>query len=469
MMTLNRRYSLLAVGLLGLLSVSPALAQTLPDFQLFAPAEVRPYGGGAQPNEGYFFVFNGMEWVISTPDVTAIGNPMDDTPLVFSLGNDTTGWTLTNNQSTSPFRWKSVEGKRVDLGFVEGHNGWLFSGYQLNNQQQNFTATDVHMVFDDSPAWRFPPLGDYPPGSGNPRGGRLVGPVIEEEVAGGDDDDDDDDDDLATLVNLPVFFDQVRVTNRVEHWSLEVMCLHRLHPFHNGGVIELFGGVRYMEFDDLFTVDAKAIPGGGAGDDDDDDDDTTGDDDDDDDTTTGDDDDDDTTEEEVELGVEDRQRVILANSDWGNNAHNRIVGPQVGVRWFRKRGRWTLSSEGRFFAGFNSQSIRQSGTLGSELEPLLEERGAGEPDLMLATNFNHVERISEWSPAVELRAEVVYQLTKAVSFRTGWTGIWMDGIARGANMVDYSLRENSVMGILADQNDQDVFMHAWTIGFDVCR
>ena len=473
-MSSNRIDSRLAIGLLLLLIVSPASAREFPDMQLFAPAEVRPYGSGPQANEGYFFIFNGMNWVISTPDVTSIGNPTDDTPLVFDVGNADIGWTLSNTHTTDPFHWKSTGGRRVDFGYVEGHHGWLFSGYNLSDQVQRFTANNVHMVFEDSPGWRFPQAPDFPPG--NDSGGRLIGPVTE--AAGDDDDDDDDDDDaeLGPLRNLPVFFDRVTVTNRVEHWSLEMMCVHRLHPFHRGGVVELFGGVRYMQFEDLFSMDAIAIPSGAAdaaaGDDDDDaaagdDDDDAAAGDDDDDAAPGDDDDD--AVEDVELTTEDRQRVILANSFWRNNAQNRIVGPQVGARWFKKHGRWMFTTEGRFFAGFNAQSIRQSGAIGTELNPIIEERGVGEPDLMLATNFNHAERMWEFSPAVELRVEGVYQLTKAVSFRTGWTGIWIDGIARSSNMVDYSLGVNSTMGILADRNDQDVFMYAWTIGLDINR
>ncbi|HYW78446.1 MAG TPA: hypothetical protein VE890_02680, partial [Thermoguttaceae bacterium] len=118
---------------------------------------------------------------------------------------------------------------------------------------------------------------------------------------------------------------------------------------------------------------------------------------------------------------------------------------------------------------FNAQSVRQSGTLGSELNPILTDRGVGEPDLMLPTDFNHSARMWEWSPAVELRVEGIYQLTRAVSFRAGWTGLWIDGIARSSSMVDYSLGVNSTMGILADRNNQDVFMHGWTIGFDINR
>ena len=38
-------------------------------------------------------------------------------------------------------------------------------------------------------------------------------------------------------------------------------------------------------------------------------------------------------------------------------AENSIFGPQLGLRWFRQRGRWTISAEGRGFFAVNRQQI----------------------------------------------------------------------------------------------------------------
>ena len=38
-------------------------------------------------------------------------------------------------------------------------------------------------------------------------------------------------------------------------------------------------------------------------------------------------------------------------------AENSIFGPQLGLRWFRQRGRWTISAEGRGFFAVNRQKI----------------------------------------------------------------------------------------------------------------
>ncbi len=82
------------------------------------------------------------------------------------------------------------------------------------------------------------------------------------------------------------------------------------------------------------------------------------------------------------------------------------------------------------------------------------------------TTFTHADHIQEFTPAVELRAEAWYQLTRAVSVRAGWTGLWMDNIARSSNMINYQVPG---MGIRSQFNRQDVFVHGWNLGLIVNR
>jgi len=397
-----------------------ALAQNLETMELFAPADLSPYGSGIQPREGYFFAFDWLNWYISKPDVAVIGNdtPGERSREVYNVGGGS--WTQTNSHDTGPFDSAITSGTRIEFGRVCDRNGWMMSIYNLGDQTQRFVASDVHVVFADDDDW------------GVPSGGRLQGPVVQIDPG----------DPTATppipatngpSVDLPVIFDEMTVVNRVEHWNVELMCLHRSRPFHYGGYFEFFAGVRYFEFDEDFGVDARRV------------DDPTA-------TTTP-----------------DNSRVILANSLWDTMAENHIIGPQAGVRWFKQSSRWMLSTEARFLAGYNLQNLSQTGILASEINPVPSTRVLGEPALMLATPFEHVDHEEEFSPVVELRAELRYQLTRAVSFRAGWTGIWMDGVARASNLVDYSLYEQGVMGILAANNDQDVFIHGLTIGVDVNR
>ena len=77
---------------------------------------------------------------------------------------------------------------------------------------------------------------------------------------------------------------------------------------------------------------------------------------------------------------------------------------------------------------------------------------------MSPTAFNHSRRFHEFSPAAELRVNLTYQLTRSVSLGAGWTALWIDNIARAPGLIDYTLAQDSTMGI-GDDNDEDVFVH----------
>ncbi|MHC4401471.1 MAG: BBP7 family outer membrane beta-barrel protein [Planctomycetota bacterium] len=393
-MSRDRLKTAAAAWAMVLLTTVTAVGQSLQDFQPFALADMNPYGGGYRPNEGFFFAFDGLLWSISNPDSTTIGKAGDtrsvilfaqDPPAVDPLDRDR--FIETNGLDTSPMSTEVVGGTRYDMGYVNGHRGVLFSGYQLSAQNVRLVSSDTSVVFSD------PPFGPSPPSN------HLQGYI---------------DTALTTVDNLSVNFDDIFARNAVETWGVELNFLYRMHPNHHGGIFELFGGARYMEIDELFSVDA--------------------------------------------LGGN------LADSFWATSADNHVIGPQLGARWFRKTGRWTFATEGRFFAGFNAQSIKQRGTLGSQLDPalagLLQIRNMG------PTSFNHGASQNEWSPTAELRVDARYQLTSGVSARIGWTGIWMDGVARASNLINYEVPN---MGIDLSQNRQSIFIHGASIGLELNR
>ena len=71
-----------------------------------------------------------------------------------------------------------------------------------------------------------------------------------------------------------------------------------------------------------------------------------------------------------------------------------------------------------------------------------------------------------FSPQVELRLEGRYEITRAISFHAGWTGFWMDNIARANAVVNYTV---PAMGIDLSDNKQNLLINGLTIGFDVNR
>ena len=425
-MLLNRMSRRLAIGILVLLIEAPAMAQGIGDMQLFASPDLSPYGSGQQPRIGHFFTFDGLNWAISTPDVTTIGFP-DLTRIVFYGPDDDDAVVQSNTLDTSTLRNEYTQGNRIEFGSVGERHGWFLSTYRLHNQSQKIVASDVDMVFFDPEFGR--------------DGNRLLEGIVDQEPDPDDPGDPDDPDDpggtIDILRNLPLTADDVFIRNSVEHWSVELSGIHRFRPCHNGGNIECFYGVRYLEFDDVFQVDARIQPPAEGEEDD----------------------------GEPEEGEEAPVIIpfILADSFWATEAENHVVGPQLGARWFKTHDRWTLSTEGRFMAGFNSQNIRQRGTIATEAQP---PGDLFEPRLLSPTSFTHARHLQEFTPVVGLRVEAWYQLTRAISLRAGWSGLWMDNVARASNMILYEVPD---MGLLPQNNSQDVLLHGWNLGVVVNR
>ncbi len=380
----KRISSLLVIGTLVSVLALPAWGEGIDDMQLFAPSDVSFYGKQPRANEGFFFVFDGLVWWISRPERTTVGFE-NATRLVWL--NETTEAVEQNSLDTGFLQADATGGQRWDIGFIEGHHGWLFSGFRLDRQAQQSMFSDVSIVFSDPP-FSAPPI--Y----------HLQGPI---------------DAALTNIQNLPVRFDQVTVRNEVTTWGVELNYVYRMHPNHHGGIFELYFGARYLELNEQFDVEAL----GGT----------------------------------------------LDESAWYTSADNHIVGPQLGARWSRKGDRWTWSTEGRFTAGLNRQNLFQNGFLGTNLDP-------GTPTQFAISNmepsrFTHTAYADEFSPVVELRLDFTYQITSAISARVGWSGIYIDNVARASNIIDY---EVPLMGIDMSRNSEDyVFLNGVTFGVDVNR
>ena len=227
--------------------------------------------------------------------------------------------------------------------------------------------------------------------------------------------------------NLPVTFYGVNTENAIDTWGVEANYLHRFMTDHCGGTVELLLGVRYYEFNDNFNVFTAPDDG----------------------THT--------------------VPSFLGGSYWLTQACNHVVGPQIGLRWFRKEGRWMFTTEGRFFAGFNMQNVTQQVDMGPNLNPGPNPDGSYtpfQPETMAHTTASHSEYTCVFAPAVELRVEGRYQITRAISFHAGWTGMWMNGVARASDSILYQV---PAMGIDLSDNRQNLFVNGLTLGFDVNR
>jgi hypothetical protein len=367
---------LAACGLVLLMGL-PASAQGLGDMQLFAPADLGGFGGGPRAPEGLFFGFDWLYWSIGQPDASPIGT---------STGEYAQYNVETNGFITSAFR----SGERFELGTVHGHEGLLFSVYSMGRQSQH--------------------LG----GEADPKGGSIFfgADFLPTNVVYPDD------------VNL-LYAESLLVRNIVDTWGLELNYLLRSHPLHDGGIIEVFGGVRYIEFNEKYGVNADRTY-----------------------STIGSDDE-----------LEDR----WLSRNWLTTVNNHIIGPQVGARWFKQWGRWQASAEGRYLAGFNIQSLHQIG----EIAVLINQGQVLVPDEAV-NSFNSAAYGNSFSSTAELRLELKYQFTRAISLKVGWTGLWIDRIVRASEAVSYDDPVNGV-AIKANRHQEDVLLNGLNIGFTINR
>jgi len=428
-MSLYRFKPWLAAWACVFLMGAPAFAQEvpnsqLPDGQLLDPHPPGQFGGGVAPNEGYFFTYDALNLFISHPAVTSIGAPGLTRQVFFAPSKSTV---QSNSLDTSFLGNDWVWGSRFEIGDIVEHCGWMLGYYNMRVQSQMRDFEGVVMTIDDREF-----------GPANQR--HLDGWLAELDAAG-------DTVFSATPLPLPLSFDTMHVENIVDTWSVEWMFMYRTHPlgFYRSTLAEMYFGVRYLEFEDRFHVQGRGVRLRNQG------------------------------------GDFAEPATILSDSDWRNDAFNRVVGPQLGLRLFTRRGRWTFSAEGRFLAGFNFQTVRQRGVLGTHLNevPTTGDGGtiatgpgniiSGIPAAIGPTYFTHGFDANEFSPCVEFRADARVHITRGLAFRAGYTAVWIDGLARGSDMIDYVWSETTVFGIRQDTNRQAVFMNGLSLGLEFNR
>jgi len=389
-MALKRKGTWLAAWVLvGWLAGAPAGAQGLRDAQIFAPAEPAHYGGGVRANEGFFFCYDGLYWSMSAPARSTFG--VDTSTLATqrqvwwdSDPNHTS--TQQSNMNTSFLENQFTPGQRIELGYINEHQGWLFSYFQLHWSGQGEGRPGVEAYFHDD-NWGVANL-----------------PHLYWYNTAGD------------YVFAPVYFDNVGIELYTRAWGTEINYLVRTHPGEWGGMWEWFSGVRYLEFDEEYDVDATGTSSA---------------------------------------------TCVLADTKFTNYATNKLFGPQVGLRWFKTNDRWELSLQGKFMAALNSQSVRLGGSMAT--------LGGGRLLAMTTSIIDDSAHMSVFSPVVELRVEAKYQLTNKVTFKAGWNGMYIGELARPSRMVDYHLYDTHVMGILTNMNRDLCFLQGVAIGIEINR
>ncbi|HTU26239.1 MAG TPA: hypothetical protein VMF30_12615 [Pirellulales bacterium] len=254
-------------------------------------------------------------------------------------------------------------------------------------------------------------------------------------------------------------FTALTVSDKITTTGVEIMRMYRAQELHGGGVVDFLIGARYLQLNDVFQVYGT----GGPFD-----------------------------------AMEITQKVL-----------NNVVGPQIGARYAKQRGRWSFFTEGRFFPSANFAVERNNSILASNSQPsttanlngnntnsltgstasttssstsstsgatgtssanaqgpAIERRDA--PASLLygaltsSANLNNLQ----FSPACEFRAGTNLWLTQAVNLKFSYTGIFLPNMTRASNSIDYTLPN---IGIINGDHHQAVILNGLTLGIEINR
>jgi hypothetical protein len=258
-------------------------------------------------------------------------------------------------------------------------------------------------------------------------------------------------------------FTALQISDKVTTTGTEIMRMYRTPQLHDGGTIDLLYGARYLQLNDVFQVYGT----GGPFD-----------------------------------AMEITQKVL-----------NNVVGPQIGARYAKQRGRWSVFAEGRFFPSANfavekntsvlasnsqpsttansnglngtngtngntgitgtSSTSSTSGTSGSTggasvnaQGPAIEKRDAPAALLYGALTSSAGLNNMQFSPACEFRAGANCWLTQGVAVKFSYTGIFLPNMTRASNTIDYSLPN---IGIISGGHHQCVILNGLTLGIEINR
>lgn len=482
-------------------------------FRPWAPYQRDQFGGGPQQREGVYGVVEGVFYVFApTKNIIVGATDVNGNSAVRSVWSEKNQAiiTQTNTIDTTSLGSMHALGTRGEFGFNRGHHGWYIAGYSLPNAERSATMHGASLVIEDggTSCTAFSIItgeDDDTTGrynmywNGDSSLGWSVKPQDNEPIPnvpflyGWFTDGDGN----GRLAPLPITFDRARVTTKMEHWTIEAMYTYRFHPTRFGQ-FDVLGGVRYAEFDDslnfygeglpwtgvrlsstTYTVPNTNTPNDASGS-----------------PSSS------PTQEITKIsisGTPDGVGSVLGNSKWEFMAENHIVAPQFGVRLARTNNRWTLTGEGIFLAGLNTQNYYSKGTLGSYYTVWEESQAGGSSDDNNSNNnnnntgtdggrnlpqtwtpiglmdsgrsFYHRKTHTEFSPGVEVKIAANWQLTNAVGIQFGVNAMWMDNIAKGAYVNDYTIHPSGQIFGINDYKriNDDLLMYGARIGVTINR
>ncbi|MDO5113349.1 MAG: BBP7 family outer membrane beta-barrel protein [Planctomycetia bacterium] len=484
---LKKTKLLMWVAAVVLLSMGRVTFGQISDAQIWDVQMPNDYSGGARGREGFFFSAEGMYMALPGPKSGIVGN-RDAEETAY-----TRTWTITNdsgmvsttietdsgddddsssNSTTveiyDPTRYDPIwndysqvselemtvqqnswntnmlddkweVGQRYAFGFMNGHHGWECSVFTIGGKEE-FSGNQVQVGFNDDDNSTG---GNVLSGIFNGGWGTDMWKTYFDDTAKLDPETGD-----IHVERMLVEFNEASMYNDINVWGVELNYLRRAHPTQIG-MFEFGLGVRYMRWDEEFGFWGGASSQLGNG--------------------------------------ESYAPNFMDDTTWTTEADNQLAGPQIALRWSRQTARFSMEIIGKFTAAVNAQSVSnycaiatnptgignaywnnslgedEAEMFGNIYESQLGSNGKGRSDY-------HKDSFTEFSPLVELGVKFNFNLTHAIKLSFGWNGIYAANLARPSEMTNYSLSNtNGLMGILAENNDSDAFMHGFTFGIVINR
>jgi len=468
------------------------------DFQLFAPPHLGEYSIYKRPNEGVFFEYDRLYWGITAPLVAGVGNqnfwpvrilsptafpdiqdpdPNDPVPSVvvtptevFAFGTGPSSFNLDNSWMMSKMTW----GNRYEGGWVYDDYGVLLSGFMTGPQAQslvtrnsfgasspNVTPEELSVQFttvvpgitpilvQNNITYVYYQYGNTPPDH-----------QIDQEFTQTNE---------ATVSSFEVdFFRRVR-TDRRTHDTIDFSV-----------------GARFFQLQEYFNVGYRSF-----------------------------------TTQNFPVQEEDI-RIPLQRADWSTLASNNLVGPQIGMRGRSHSGRWSLGYDLKVAAEANfvnavQRGSRLSSTAAADYfrgdvpvngpavqfppgQTLNPQPGQQPPavvnfppvGVVVVQNYGTVDQNQAtqrqnsvvFAPLGEWRLDTTFKVSKAISLRLGYSGMWLGGISRASRRTTY-IQDDVVRGFrpdgtpiidsyeqfgLANTNKNDyLFVNGVDFGFEINR
>ncbi len=370
----------------------------------FAPADISDYGTGPKAKHGFFFSYERCYWSISKPNRATVGSEtLDGT--AFAEGFNPITDTVINVK----------ENNSLDTAVFTAKGSWG-NRWETGFVDENDRGWMIGVLDHVAQTQNF----QYANATvlfNDPNGVLtqfIVNPLVPFTRPASPNQ-------FIPVQVVPRFPDSL-LYNRVVLNGVEISKIYRIPRLHNGAYIDLMAGARWFQVDDTFEFDGY----GGT----------------------------------------------LADSIVHTRVQNNMVGPQIGLRYFQQRGRWINSFEARFAATANFENFSQYSQFASGASLLNQiqqasSTGAGVAGGTLFPNSGNANKFdTKFAPVGELRFQTVYQVTRSVGLKIGYTFIGVNGVNRASNHTDYTA---PVFGLLSPGGRDSLFVNGLNFGVEVNR